>query len=187
MFEFRDRYGEDDWDQYAVWTEGSRARTWWTAQPDRDDCPSLGLALAGATGVSGGAAYRVPHLLMPELSKKSRGFAATLIDSPEASEQHCIVMQLELLSGNHEHLWIDHSTHLIRRVVEPRHSLGPPPPEALERLRAHDPEHAAMIAERLADRPRLPPTQVEKETVCDATFDVEIPASELRFIPPESS
>src|SRR5438309_634374 len=46
LFEFRSRRGEEHWDQFAVWTVNGRARTWWSAMPERDGAESLGMALA---------------------------------------------------------------------------------------------------------------------------------------------
>jgi hypothetical protein len=56
----------DDDERYVVWTERGRVRTAWTIAPGLDPCMNLGLALAGATGVSGGSAHTVPTLLMSD-------------------------------------------------------------------------------------------------------------------------
>jgi hypothetical protein len=41
-------------------------RTWWDVEPGIHENASLGSALAGATGVSGGSAHAVPALLLPD-------------------------------------------------------------------------------------------------------------------------
>lgn len=49
-----------------VWSEGKETFTYW--EPDKyEKEESLEMAIAGATGVSSGAAYHIPNLLMPEM------------------------------------------------------------------------------------------------------------------------
>jgi hypothetical protein len=66
-YEFRARRRSGDgWHRYLVWTRGGEVRTWWDVRPG-GECPkSLSLAVAGATGVSGGSAHTVPALLMAD-------------------------------------------------------------------------------------------------------------------------
>jgi outer membrane lipoprotein-sorting protein len=52
--------------RYIVWRHGGSVKTWWDVRPGVEDRSSLDLALAGATGVSGGSAHTIPALLMPE-------------------------------------------------------------------------------------------------------------------------
>jgi hypothetical protein len=56
---------DNHWRRYLVWADGAKTRTWWDVKPGIVESPSLELALAGATGVSGGSAQRVPAMLMP--------------------------------------------------------------------------------------------------------------------------
>jgi hypothetical protein len=184
LFEFRKRRGEDDWDQLAVWTENGRSNNWWSIAPDRPQRDTLELALAGATGVSGGSAHRVPHLLMPELrgTRQSPPRPSRIIAVPEAEAQNCIVIERPQSFGNVEQIWIDQSTFAIRRVIEPRHSLGPPPPDVMEQLKAAHPEHAAHLAKHFGENRQL--AEVEEVTEYEPAFDVQIPPADLIFIPP---
>src|SRR5437660_3207129 len=59
-FEYRDEYG-----RYIVWANGEAVQTWWDVSPGVEQQESLEMALAGATGVSGGSAHTIPALLMP--------------------------------------------------------------------------------------------------------------------------
>lgn len=52
--------------KYIVHGAGEVVQTWWDVRPGVERHPSLGLALAGATGISGGAAHTVPALLLSE-------------------------------------------------------------------------------------------------------------------------
>jgi hypothetical protein len=66
-FEFRSAFlpYDNHWRRYLVWADGAKTRTWWDDKPGIVESPSLELALAGATGVSGGSAQTVPAMLMP--------------------------------------------------------------------------------------------------------------------------
>lgn len=188
-FEFRSRRGEDDWDQYVIWQQGETAQSWWSVRPDREGAKPIPLALAAATGVSGGSASRIPRLLMPDLEETRSAWPreqAMLIAVPEAEEQNCIVVELPPDRTNMRHLWIDRKAFLIRRVVSPRHPLvpSPVPQEAIDRLRATDPELADRLA-RMTDPPRLrPPADAETTTTYEAAFDTAIQPHDLTFAPP---
>ena len=109
--------------RFVVWQSGREVRTWWDVTPGIEKVESLGLALAGATGVSGGAAHTVPALLLPiEVGAGSR----TLIETTELSrladaklgkvDCFCIKGKSadDLIT-----LWIDKKTFLLRRIDEP--------------------------------------------------------------------
>ena len=52
--------------RYIIWRDGEDVQMWWTIlSPQSRKPPSFGLAIAGATGVSGSSACRVPKLLLP--------------------------------------------------------------------------------------------------------------------------
>jgi hypothetical protein len=58
--------GSTEWHRYIVHSDKGLVQTWWDVRPGVKREPSLGLALAGATGVSGGSAHTVPALLIPK-------------------------------------------------------------------------------------------------------------------------
>lgn len=187
LFEFRDRREEDDRDQYVVWTEKGLARTWWSKSPETDERSSLGLALAGATGVSGGSASRVPRLLMPEIVDKGSvrpPQPARLLRLPEADAEGCFVLERALFIGS-EQVWIDRTTLLIRRVVEPPHR-HPPSPEQIERMKATDPKAAAEMARMAAyfAGSEYESVKFGTTTEYDAAFGAAIRPDELVFTPP---
>jgi hypothetical protein len=189
LFEFRNRSGESEWDQYAVWLEEGRARSWWTIDTEAEEPESLAMAIAGATGVSSGSAYRVPHLLLPDLDEDDEGqrrppSPARLLDVPEARRLNCVVLASPRHADDDEQLWIDQSTWLIRRVVEPRRKLEPPSAEDLEGLREFDPGLADRMIRDLAETWQLEPTDVESVTTYEPQIDTAIPQAELRFTPP---
>src|SRR4051794_40464398 len=65
-FEFASHFpGQAEMHRFIVHMAGRVVQTWWDLRPGVERQSRLGMALAGATGVSGGAAHTVPALLLP--------------------------------------------------------------------------------------------------------------------------
>ena len=142
-FEYRDRFDVGhEWNRYLVWLGGKAVRTWWDLHRRVDQPESIGHALAGATGVSGGSAHTVPALLMPD---RVGGRQLTLLAELESLEDELLeTVTCYRLQGRFLHLiekeghvqqvsaptgrrperakhspltvWIDRGTFLIRRI-----------------------------------------------------------------------
>jgi hypothetical protein len=124
-FRFEHSDSESPGSYYIVWSDGSQVLTSWFARPGIKPARDLDLALAGATGVSGGSAHTTPRLLMPDIVT---GFALTELGDPS-------ILGSEPLAGhdcwklqgmprfNREPivLWIDRDTYLLRQVSTHRH------------------------------------------------------------------
>jgi hypothetical protein len=144
-FEYRSRhFEEDNWDRHIVWADDGDVRTWWDVTPGVKVPESLGLALAGATGVSGGSAHTVPALLLPNLVGGRRptdsvevvslgdaplgGVACYRLsvrfapspDDPDLEERVLRVTgrPMERAVESPETVWVDRGTFLIRRIEE---------------------------------------------------------------------
>ncbi len=182
LFEFRSRRGEDDWDQYAIWNESGQTRSWWSIRPGVEIAKTLRLALAGATGVSSGAAFRVPHLLMPTLGGRPAPGPACLIASPEAAKLNCVIVEIPRHCGGVKQYWIEETSFLVRKVVEPRHALEPPSGASLETLKSTHPGLAENIERSSSMKSER--TEVEEVTTYEPAFDVDIEAADLVFVPP---
>jgi len=106
--------------RYIVWRDGQDVRTWWDVTPGVERQPNLGLAIAGATGVSSGSAHTIPALLLPwevrgrrltDLRKPKR------IDDAKLRRVHCYRIRGEY-GGDPMTIWIDKSSFLVRRIDE---------------------------------------------------------------------
>jgi hypothetical protein len=64
-FEFTDRGLGERSSVYIVWSDGAEVRSWWDAQPGVRRPTSLQEALDVASGISGGSSLRVPGMLLP--------------------------------------------------------------------------------------------------------------------------
>jgi hypothetical protein len=106
-----------------------------------------------------------------------------VIDVPEAARLNCVVVERPLGFGRIEQLWIESTSFLIRRVVEPRHALAMPA-EMIEQMKTRlTPEQAAEIANRIGERTNSESIEVESVTTYEASFDVEIDPRELVYVP----
>ena len=126
-FEFKSRRGEVEWDSYIVWMDGGTVKTWWHIQPGIETHKSLGTAIAGATGVSGGSAFTVPNLLMPEIIR-GHGIreltGITLLGEAQLDQTPTFKLQGRDRTGNLHTLWIDTKSFLILQTFEQKQFPG---------------------------------------------------------------
>jgi RNA polymerase sigma factor (sigma-70 family) len=116
-FEYQEKAlgGQDQ--RYIVWRKGNEVQTWWDVRPGVEKPASLGLALGGATGVSGGSAHTIPALLLPDqvlgrltdMTEAQRGAYARL------DKSECFRIEGKV-GGQPTTLWIDRATFLVRRI-----------------------------------------------------------------------
>lgn len=118
---FRFKYTEEllgRKDRYIVWRDGKEVQTWWDIRPGVEKKASLGLALAGATGVSGSSAHTVPALLMPKEVGGRRLTDITeakRIEDAKLDEAECFRVEGKLVNSPMT-IWIDKKTFLVRRI-----------------------------------------------------------------------
>ncbi len=119
-FRFEFKAMEFGGERYIVWQGGNDVKTWWDVKPGVEKVESLGLALAGPTGVSGGSAHTIPALLLPrevggrrltDITKPKR-LADAKIDNVD-----CFVLDGQF-GDRPMTLWIDKRTFLVRQIAE---------------------------------------------------------------------
>lgn len=121
-FEFTDTRASGQSTRYIVWRGGSDVATWWDVGARLERGLSLGLALAGATGVSGGSAHAVPRLLMPD---EVDGWALTdLQDAQRAPDDNVDGVRCFRVRGRNLDdpivVWVGQSDYLLR-LIESSH------------------------------------------------------------------
>lgn len=101
-----------------VWSNGKDTFTYW--EPDRyEKDESLVMGIAGATGVSSGAAHTLSRLLMEEIMS---GFALTdltdlsIVGSEQFEGELCYRINGKHPSGSVFELWIGKSDYLVRKL-----------------------------------------------------------------------
>jgi len=120
-FEFRSRHGdaEEDWDSYIVWARGSEVLTWWDVRPGIERPESLGLAVAAATGVSGGSSHTIPTLLLPD-EIGGRSLSELIELHPLGDEQLDGVMCYRLTGGLPRARWTQRKRRRTARISSAR-------------------------------------------------------------------
>jgi outer membrane lipoprotein-sorting protein len=117
-FEFKENEGDGQERRYIVWRKGKEVQTWWDIKPGVEKPESLGLALAGATGVSGSSAHTVPALLLPKEVEGRRltdMSEAKRIDDAKLDKVDCFRIEGKF-GGSPTTLWIDQKSFLVRRI-----------------------------------------------------------------------
>ena len=104
--------------RYLIRMQGPEVLSWWGIRPGVTREDSLALALAKATGVSGGSAHTVPSLLMPD---GQIGARATDLKDPKRvgddKQDGVDCFRVEGRFGNATRtLWVDKGTSLLRRL-----------------------------------------------------------------------
>lgn len=118
-FEFK-AMGSGGGSRFIVWQDGNDVKTWWDLKPGVVKVESLGLALAGPTGVSGGSAHTIPALLLPREVGGRRLTDITepkRVDDAKIDNADCFVVDGQF-GDRPMTLWIDKRTFLVRQIAE---------------------------------------------------------------------
>lgn len=118
QFRFEFRVQGQSRSRYVVWQRGAEIRTKWDLRNLEESESSLGMALAGATGVSSGSAHTIPALLMPD---EVGGRLLTDVRSMEyVGERETDGVSCHCVAGTYANhpikLWIDKEDYMIRRI-----------------------------------------------------------------------
>lgn len=162
--------------RYVVWSSDQKTfESWWQVMPGRKRFDSIGMAMAGPTGVSGGSATAIVPLLRMDAEYSSR--TTDLRGAVEKGEEEvdgvmCRVIEgkgatdLPGVTGFVIKLWLDGSMAIRRieetKVIDPTAMLGDrAAPGTPDRLRVHTtinihPTLNQPIPDGAFD-PRLPP------------------------------
>ena len=160
---FRFEFREKD-HSYIIMSKGNEVKTWWDIQPVIQKGKSLGMAIAAATGVSGGSAHTVPNLLMAEVigGRIIADVAETKrLDDGKASGRDCYRIQGLSRDGTSPSiLWIEKGSFLLRKIDE-QHKFER---FRTETVTSYEPVVNGNIADALLEF-NLPPSAAGKETV----------------------
>ncbi len=128
-FEFRDsmfasqQTDDSEMSLMIVWRNGPDVQTWWGIRPGVEKHTSLGMAIAGATGVSGGSAHTIPALLMDRSTIGGR----TLLDMKDIERiDDALIGGTDcyrvhgLFGAGSTTVWIEKARLLVRRIDEQR-------------------------------------------------------------------
>jgi outer membrane lipoprotein-sorting protein len=122
-FEFSDPDVNDRSSHYIVWRDESSIKSWWSIKPETRNFELLSLAIAAATGVSGGSAINVPSMLMSDLGDFHR--IQSLSQLKLAGEEEVAGKPAFKIEGRDRQnklltIWIDKDRFLILKIHETR-------------------------------------------------------------------
>ncbi|MCX6339148.1 MAG: DUF2092 domain-containing protein [Candidatus Aureabacteria bacterium] len=111
----------------AVWSDGSQPYLYMGVMNAYSKMSSDELALAGATGISGGAAFTIPSLFLSAFKECPTLFSRLkdpkIAKVEKIGEEDCYVISGASTISKKETFWISKSTHLILKHLR---SLEPP-------------------------------------------------------------
>jgi len=117
-FFYSRRYQREE--RYIVWCKGMHVQRWFHARPGIENVTSLGLALAGATGVSGGSAHTIPALLLQDKLGCCRLTCISDLGPVQDADLDGIAcFRIDgKYAGDPITVWIEKNTYLVRRIDE---------------------------------------------------------------------
>jgi hypothetical protein len=181
-FEYKSRRGEDEWDRYIIWATGGEARTWWDVQPGIERHESLGAALVGPGGVSGGSANTIPALLVPQQFRGRR--LTELVDLVSLGDEALDGVACYRLSGRFVPFPSDPASE-ERRRLEAIRLTGREPEQADQGPFTVWIDRGTLLVRRLEHHTRFQTFRTENVTEYEPAVGIVIADEELRFDPPE--
>jgi hypothetical protein len=177
-FEFTDSIGDGGQCRYLIVANGLEVKSWWDVSPGVECRESLGMALAGATGVSGGSAHTVPALLMPDEVSGRRllaGAVYTRLEDGDLDGRACYRVTRHVIRTPEQKQEI--REHQFRAI-----GCAAPEPE-------RDPEvfwieRDTLLVRRIEEKMRFPDFRTESVTTYEADVDGFVPDDHLVFDPP---
>lgn len=194
-FEFAERTigPPEEWRRHVVWERDGVARSWWSIKGERES-KDLPMLIAGATGISGGSANRVPRMLMPDRFKPGEVPTATLLGAESVDGISCHKVGLSWQREGHtfaETWWVGVDDLLLRKEFNV-HKLGG---EESKKLHERGMEHLrkAYAEGKLGGRspddilrhmPETQPFTCESTTTYSPMVNGPIPDPQFEFTPP---
>ena len=176
-FEYQENDGATQPRRYIIWCNGKDVQTWWDVRPGIEKPESLGLALAGATGVSGGSAHTIPSLLLPGNLGAS---LAVITDAKRTEDGKLEKVECFRVKGNYGRqpitIWIDKKSYLVRQIDEQRTFDT----FRTEQTTTYDPTINEKIADEMLkfDPPAAQGKSSNKTASTDQKAPVDTPAAE---------
>jgi hypothetical protein len=174
-FEYRE---EGQGDRCIVWSHGEATRTWWDVTPGVEEHESLGVAVAGATGVSDESAHTVPALLLPD---RVRGWRLTdLAGVVSLGDERLDEVTCYRLQGRYatdpalEERRREEILRLTGQVIE--RCVDGPVTLWIDR--------GTFLVRRIEDHAQFETFRVEKVTTSEPATGILVREDELRFDPP---
>jgi hypothetical protein len=179
--QFRFEFSSDKGRRYLVWSQGDEVKTWWDVTPGVKEKESLSMALAGATGVSGGSAHTVPALLVPDQVGWVK--LTHLADIASVGDQMLGGVTCYRLRGRLAIPWVDSTSKEEYRQWVFR-VTGQFPERHVEGPLTLWIDRGTFLIRRIEEYTQYETYRSEEVTTYESAFSVPISEDELRFDPP---
>lgn len=114
-FKYKSNASGPDWRRYVVWQNGNKIVSWRSKTNESENLQSLSIAIASATGISGGSASDIPRLLLPY--KVGGGTITDLQEMKIVESKDGIIEISGLMSESSSvNLWINSENFLIKKI-----------------------------------------------------------------------
>jgi hypothetical protein len=172
-------------ERYIVYARQEEVWTWWNVTPGEERIESLGLALAGATGVSGGSAHTIPVLLMPdriEGRKLTELAELRRLEDVELDGVGCYRIQGRFVDpAENDPVQKERMRRDVLRLT------GRVPEEAVHGPQVVWIEQGTFLVRRIEERTRFSTFQTEEVTTYEPRIEERLTDQQLRFDPPTRS
>ena len=170
----------------VLWSDGKLTQTFWEQLNQVQKSQSLMMGIAGATGVSGGAAHTVPSMLLNNLKIPALSMLTNvkLLHEEKFEDVQCYVIVGKHPAGFDYTLWIGKSDYLLRKseYVVKSH---------MEVMKEAEAELAKINKENkisMPDTSKMPDfSSVNRQIHRGIKLNEEIPDAVITFTPPENA
>lgn len=170
----------------VLWSDGKLTQTFWEQLNQVQKSESLMMGIAGATGVSGGAAYTVPSMLLNNLKMPALSMLTNLKFRKEETfeDVRCYVIVGKHPAGYDYILWIGKSDYLLRKLEYVIKSHKEVMKEAEAEMAKINKEHKISMP----DTSGMPDfSSVNRQIHRGIKINEEIPDAAITFTPPENA
>lgn len=180
-FEYKDSFDGIKWYRHIICANGNDVQRWWDIRPGLERPASLAMALAGATGVSGGSAHTIPTLLMPDeitglrltdLSELKR------LDDGRVAKADCYRIQGQLVIPENPAERERHRREIQKIIGRPAESAKNGPTIVWI-------EKKSLLVRRIDQQTQFDSFRTESTTTYDPFINEPVPERKLEFDPPE--
>jgi len=178
-YEFRSTFNGIEWDRYLIARDGAATQVWWDVQPGVTTADSLASALAGATGVSGGSAWTIPALVMPdEMGSSSLAHLVDLQRLQDAQLDGIDCFRIQGAKRLDTAVQEEHRQAVLKQTGQDMGIVRNSP-------YVYWIDRSSFLLRRLDAASEFSNFSTESTTVYKALLDAPVAANQLRFDPPE--
>lgn len=172
--------------RFVLWSDGKLTQTFWEQLNQVQKSQSLMMGIAGATGVSGGAAHTIPSMLLKDLHMSALSVLTDvkLLKEEVFEDVECYVIVGKHPAGFDYTLWIGKSDYLLRKLEYVVKSHKEVLKDAEAKIAKIKKEHKISVPDTFMTSDV---SSVKRQIHRDIKINKELPGSGLTFTPPQNA